>query len=334
MKNNLIGVLEPVHKPVLLKEVLAAFEHIAPLNNQAHKGNKPIVVDATLGAGGHAKELIRRGFYVLGIDENRKMVKIAGENLRNFVTSEFAHRAERLSEPEACPTGNFDEFFKIVTSNFVSIDRVAHESGFENVDGILFDLGISSYHYQFSSGFSFQNPDLALDMRLSDSQNVTAADLLNALPYKKLAELFAQTIPGKAKRLARCVEQSRRNRKIETVGDFLKIVDSAIFITKRMVGKNQSPYTLPFLALRIAVNYELDNLKIALNKSCGVLKDGGVLAVISFHSGEDKIVKDIFKDLVEKKLMKWKEKLVIPSTIEILNNPRSRSAKLRVISRL
>ena len=127
---------------------------------------------------------------------------------------------------------------------------------------------------------------------------------------------------------------TERNRKIETVGDFLKIVDSAIFITKRMVGKNQSPYTLPFLALRIAVNYELDNLKIALNKSCGVLKDGGVLAVISFHSGEDKIVKDIFKDLVEKKLMKWKEKLVIPSTIEILNNPRSRSAKLRVISRL
>lgn len=318
--NKYLKVEIPVHKPVLVGEINQSFGLVAPLNNQAEEGKK-VIIDATLGGGGHAAEFLTNGAFVLGIDADEEMVKIAGENLRYIVNSKLA-----------CPTGNYDSFFKIVNGNYSEIDRIASENSIKNPDAILLDLGISSYHYLFKNrGFSFQKPQDMLDMRLSNRLKVTAADLLNALSKDNLMDLFLQTLSYPAAiRITKEVLEFRSGRSIAKVSDMLEIISKAMGR-----GHNKSKIdrsTLPFLALRIAVNSELDNLAIALKKAWNLLGSGGKLAVISFHSGEDRLVKNFLKNRVG--VDAKNEKYIVPTDDEITSNPRARSAKLRIIEKI
>lgn len=274
----------------MVKEVIEAL-HI-------NKGS--LYIDATVGTGGHALEIVRRGGKVLGIDMDPSMLEIARRRLTH---------ARPIS-------------FKLVQGNFKDIDRTAKENGFEKVSGIIFDLGVSNIHLTSPNrGFSFGDPNATLDMRLdTKSQGVTAADLVNALREDQLRDLFSSTLDrGSAGWLARKITGTRSFSPIKTVGDFLRIC-------RRLRGKPAlNPATLPFLALRMAVNSELENLKEALPKAYGLLEDGGRLVVISFHSGEDRIVKTFFKQT---------EKPLLPSEEEVNKNPRARSAKMRVLKKL
>lgn len=271
------------HIPVLLNESIDALK--------VEPGKR--YIDATFGAGGHTKEILKRGGEVLSIEFDPKMIKRFGESL---------------------------EGARVVEGNFVNIDKIAKENGFHDVDGVLFDLGISSVHLDSDErGFSFKNEDAPLDMRLSpEFQGVTAADLLNSLPKSALAQMFEFGMNRhKALDLSSKIIKEREEKKFETVGDLLDIVG------RERRGKIHSG-TKAFMALRIAVNSELANLSEALPKAYGLLKSGGVLAVITFHSGEDRVVKEFKKDLQE---------LILPSDEEISENPRSRSAKLRIIKK-
>jgi 16S rRNA (cytosine1402-N4)-methyltransferase len=304
-----------VHKPVLVDEVveLLSLTDLALLNITDRK----VIIDATVGAGGHSKEFIKLGYFVLGIDDDLKML----------------NRAENVLK-RACPPHNNDiaGCFKLIHGNFRNIDTIAHGNGIDNVFGILYDLGISRFHYlDDDRGFSFQKEEQPLDMRLSNAQGVTASDLVNSLPEKELIKLFSSVLDYRdAVKLSNQIVNKRQEEKIKSVGDFNKIVKSRL----RSTGK-LNVATKPMMALRIAVNSELDNLAESLPKAFDLLAVGGRLAVISFHSGEDRIVKNYFKELAGKEKCRLiTEKPVEPKKIEIDNNPLSRSAKLRVIEKI
>lgn len=289
-----------MHKPVLVEEILSAL-----LNNSS--GDKQRYIDATLGAGGHSRALLAAGVQVLGIDTDEKMLKIARKNL------------------EGMPAA------KLVIGNFRNIKEIAKENGFRQVNGILFDLGVSNYHFLSDKrGFSFQDRQAPLDMRLNSRvQKVTAADLLNSLSEDQLMKLFLASVEyGAAKTLVKKVLKTRSINKIKTVGDFLKL-------TKKYGKSKVHPATKPFLALRMAVNSELENLKEALPQAIELLADEGRLAVISFHSGEDKIVKDFFKMLAQKNEVRIITKRpVVPGDKEVEENAAARSAKLRIVEKI
>lgn len=282
-----------IHETVLLKEVT---EYLFP-----GKGQK--FIDATLGTAGHSLELVKAGAFVLGIDLDAEMIKFAEARLT-----------------EICPK---KDCFKLVQGNFRKINEIAQEAGLSEINGILFDLGISNIHLKNNQkGFSFENPEAELDMRLDPkTQGVKAADLLNFLREDQLRQLFETTMePGAAVWLSRRIVAERELRQIKTVADFLGIVRGL----RSKPGLNAA--TLPMLGLRMAVNSELENLDEALPKAFSLLGKGGKLVVISFHSGEDRIVKEFFKSHGAKDI-------VVPSEEEVERNPRARSAKLRVLQR-
>lgn len=269
------------HESIMVREVLESL-HL-------EKARK--YIDATLGTGGHTEAIINAGGDVLGIEADPEMLAIAKKRLGT----------------EA----------KLVLGNFIEVDRIAGENGFEKVSGILFDLGVTNIQLTGDGrGFSFGNPEAGLDMRLNpETQGVTAADLLNALRRDQLEELFGVTMEGGPARWI--TKRILEARPIKTVGEFLEVC-------RGLRGKpGLSEATLPFLALRIAVNSELTNLEIALPKAYGLLKDGGRMIVISFHSGEDRIVKNFGEN-----------KLILPGKEEISRNPRARSAKMRVFEKI
>ena len=266
-------------------------------------------IDATLGNGGHTIEILQEGGRVLGIEMDPKMLEIALERI------------------------GVNENFKGVPGNFESIDTIARENDWGEVSGILFDLGVSNIHLKdLERGFSFENPEAPLDMRLNPlAQGVKAADLLNVLREDQLRNLFEVTLdPGAAKWISGRVMYSRDIKPIETVGDMQEIS------TGLKTGKHSlSEATLPFLALRIAVNSELANLKTALPKAFELLENTGRLVVISFHSGEDAIVKEFFKE----KAAQGKAELVSYKPVkagesEIEKNRRARSAKMRILQKI
>ncbi len=217
--------------------------------------------------------------------------------------------------------------FKFVNGNFTDIDQIVKKNNWYPVSGIIFDLGVSNLHLKdLERGFSFANPEAKLDMRLNrDAQGVTGADLLNVLRPDQLTEMFSVVLEGGPSRwLTGRVIHSRGNSKIETVGDFLEICQGL------KTGKTGlSEATLPFLALRIAVNSELDNLKTALPKAFSLLEKGGKLVVITFHSGEDRIVKEFISEAGNQK----NSEFIKPEESEVAKNPRARSAKMRVIEK-
>ncbi len=277
------------HESVMTREVI----------KNLHIKSQAKYIDATLGTAGHTLAIAENGGQVLGIEADPEMLTIAKERLEN-----------------TRPTP------KLVLGNFIDIDKIAHEEGFEKVSGILFDLGVSNIHLTDTSrGFSFGNPEAALDMRLNpEAQGVKASDLLNLLRKDQLTDLFMVTLdPGSSRWLSGRVIKSRQEKPISTVADLLEICKGL-----KTGKKTLNEATLPFLALRIAVNSELDNLRNVLPKAYDLLEEGGRLVVITFHSGEDEIVKEFFGK---------KGEYIVPSESEIDVNQRSRSAKMRVLQK-
>jgi 16S rRNA (cytosine1402-N4)-methyltransferase len=289
------------HESVLVDEVTSLLD----LKRFARLKSKPRVIDATVGTGGHLVELLGAGAEVLGIDLDASMLKLAQVRLKGTKGS-----------------------FKLVQGNFRKIDEIARENGFDPVQGIIFDLGVSNIHFKADPrGFSFEDPQAQLDMRLDpESQGVSAMDLLNALRQDQLETVFGQVLEaGNAREIARRVLVERQLKPFATVGDFLKILGG---LKERKLHSG----TRAFLALRIAVNSELENLKETLPKAFSLLAGGGRLAVISFHSGEDGAVKDFFREAKGARVLT--PNLVTPGWEEISRNPRSRSAKLRVLEKI
>jgi 16S rRNA (cytosine1402-N4)-methyltransferase len=300
------------HEPVLAHEVIGYLRLDVPLKKQAY------FIDTTVGTAGHTLKILKAGGNVLGIDADKELLEIAEKRLKL-----------------ACPTLNdsVQGHFKLVNGNFKDIDEIAKRMKVDKVDGILFDLGVSNLHLKSQTrGFSFESGSAPLDMRIdTKSQSVTAADLLNNLREDQLVALFSSVlIQPVAKRLAKEVIFRRNKISIKNTFDFLAIIKRA-----RIDGGKLNSATLPFMALRMAVNSELENLKIALPKSIELLKKGGRLVVISFHSGEDALVKNFFRDMQKEDLVKiLTKKPVVPTREETIKNSRARSAKLRCFEKI
>lgn len=286
------------HTPVLVDEV------IDYLNIQ--KGCW--YIDATLGGGGHTCLILEKGGKVLGIDQDPQAILEVAKKFNQAI----AEKRLILNQ------GNFANIKKIVND--------------ETISGVLFDLGVSSYQLSSLRGFSFSK-DAPLDMRMDPKIGVQAADLINGLYEGELADLFGRLGEEKfAKKVAGKIVEERKLRKIETTK---QLADLIISVKHRRVHDKIHPATQVFQALRIAVNDELNNLKIALPQALNVLGKEGRLLVISFHSLEDRIVKNFFRVMEDKGMVKiLTKKPITPSENEILSNPRSRSAKLRAVEKI
>ena len=291
------------HEPVLLKEVTKYLK--------VKRGEK--YIDATLGGGGHTAAFLKLGGNILAIDCDPEAIKAA-----------------RLYLASACPPGKHF-FWRLVSGNFKDLYQLAKKEKFLNVSGIFLDLGVSSYQLEKGErGFSF-NWEGPLDMRMDPNLKVTAADLVNGLNKGELNELFAKLGQEHySRRLAEAICRARKLKPIKTTEELVEIINKALPAKVKKRSKLH-PATRVFLALRIAVNDELNNLKKVLPQALELLKPKGRLAVISFHSGEDRIVKRFLKTAAEHgDLLIITDKPVRPTAEEIEKNPRSRSAKLRV----
>jgi len=291
----------PAHTPVLLGETIEA------LNVQP--GGR--YIDATLGAGGHAAAILENsspGGQLLGIDADPRAIEMATARLE-------AYRDSIL----------------LVNDNFSNLREICHKYDFLPVHGILFDLGLSSLQLeQDNRGFSFQH-DALLDMRLSPDQETTAADIVNTYPERQLAQLIRSY--GEERYSHQIARQIVRQRPITTTLQLVEAVERAVGGRRGRIH----PATRTFLALRIAVNQELENLESALKQATSLLGFGGRLVVISYHSLEDRIVKNFMRQEAggEKACLRLVNKKVLtPSTLEVRSNPRSRSAKLRAAERI
>lgn len=277
------------HKSVLLKETIDAL--------RVEKGNR--YIDATLGGGGHATEILRLGGIVLGIDVDKEAIEHIEEN----------KKPENLT---------------LARGNFRDIDKIAPEHNFGKVAGIIFDLGVSSHQIDsVARGFSFQN-DGPLDMRMDQELGVRALDLIKILTKGELYEIFTKFgEENRAWEISGAIVSARRMRPIVTTADLAKIVFETAGQSKRV-----------FQALRIVVNDELNSIMDALPKAIELLEQNGRLCVISFHSLEDRIVKRKFIEFAEKNMGKIiTEKPIVPSAQEIEGNKRAKSAKLRIFER-
>ena len=290
---------EVVHAPVMLKE---AVDLLNP-----HAGG--IYVDCTLGGGGHAKEILSR----------------IGERGHLIAFDKDRHAIER-SQKVLAPYLNR---VTIVHRDYRFLAEVLRELEIAEVDGILFDLGVSSYQVlEPERGFSY-NYDAPLDMRMDDSSATTAADLVNTLSEKELGDIIYRFGEERwARRIASFIVEQRKKAPIKTTGQLTEIIKAAIPAAARRKGPHPARRT--FMALRIAVNDELSGLEEGLRAGISFLKAGGRIVVISFHSLEDRIVKRIFREYAASNILRiLTKKPLIPSEEEVLVNPRSRSAKIR-----
>jgi 16S rRNA (cytosine1402-N4)-methyltransferase len=293
--------LEEIHQPVMLAEVLDLLQ----------VGAKQDYVDGTLGLGGHAAAILERSApegRLLGIDRDARALEMARRRLARFGDRiQFRH-------------GTYDRAGEFL-----------RESGWAEVHGMILDLGVSSLQLDDPErGFSFLQ-DSALDMRMDLEEEVTARELLDDLPEKELEAIFREYGEERfARRIARRIVHSREESPIRTTFELCQIVSRAVPFSK---GKSKiHPATRVFQALRIAVNRELDLLQRFLSKPPDFLRVGGVLAVISFHSLEDRIVKWAFRSFENYQILT--KKPLRPGAEEISKNPRARSAKLRAVRRL
>lgn len=310
--------MEIIHTSVMKQEVLS---YLAP------DGPDGLLVDCTLGEGGHTEAFLERyaGLRAVGLDADRAIMDRARERLSRFgARVRFENRW-------------FDEYFRAYPQDLPRPDR------------ILMDLGISSFHYESSGrGFSFQK-DEPLDMRLSSGLESSAADIVNGSGESELADLIYEYGEERfSRRIARAVVERRKTGPIRTSAELADLVRGAVPAQYRH-GRIH-PATKTFQALRIAVNGELDRLRSALSAAVGALAPGGLIGVITFHSLEDRIVKQFFRD--KRKgctcppdapicncggkpvLEAVTKKPVVPSEEETRTNPPSRSAKLRVSRKL
>lgn len=269
-------------------------------------------IDATLGGGGHAAEIIKRGGLVLGIDADQDAIDYVKEHLK--------------FDP---PTGRMK--LQISKGNFKDIEKIAKENNFEKVSGIIFDLGVSGHQFDTSErGFSFQKEG-PLDMRMDTNLKVEAKDLVNILTKSELYNLFTKL--GEERFSWAVTNNIIKARQIEPIKTTTQLSE---VIGRSVPGKlKHDAQARIFQALRIAINDEMYNLKIALPLAFNLLDKEGRIAVISFHSLEDRIVKKQFIEWEDKgKGLILTKKPVTPGTEEIEKNKRSRSAKLRAFQKI
>lgn len=288
-----------LHSPVLVKEVIS-FLNPAP---------GQVIVDATVGSAGHGEQILQRiipGGILIGIDRDEEALRIAGERLRPFEGS-----------------------FKLINKNFKYIKEILKDMGVEKVDGILFDLGISSIQIETRQrGFSIKN-DGPLDMRMDRSQALTAKELVTSLREDELSDLIRDFGEERFhKRIAKGIIEARKKKEISTTAELAEIISSSLPYNPNKYKIH--PATRTFQALRIRVNDELGSLEKALRDAPSLLKPGSRLCVISFHSLEDRIAKNIFKEFKAERIFKiLTKKPIMADQEEVIKNPRSRSAKLR-----
>ena len=291
MKNN------REHIPVLLKEVL---DSLGPLEGKKY-------IDATFGFGGHTEAIQKAGGKVLAIDWDPEIISLAKKR-------------------HPCPGASC----QLIQGNFAEIKFLAEREKFAPVDGILFDLGISRWHYKKGQrGFSFE--DSNLDMRLNPEIKEKAFKIINSYSLNKLNEVFTKLVQEKlAEPIAQALVSARRLKPIKSAKELAGIIEKVY----QKIGERTRfhPATKVFLALRMVVNQELKNLEKGLNQGWQILKTGGKVLVITFHSTEDRIVKNFAKE--KEKTDQGKSKICFPSEEEIKKNYLARSAKLRIIQKI
>lgn len=297
---------EVEHVPVMLKE---AVEFLAPREGGTY-------VDCTLGGSGHAKEilnLIGPTGRLIGLDKDEIAIRRAKEVLAPYL-----------------------EQVVFIHSDFRRIADLLKELQISEVDGILFDLGVSSYQVlEPERGFSY-HADAALDMRMNREAKTTAADLVNNLSEKELSEIIYRYGEERwARRIASFIVTKRKKAPVTTTAQLVEIVKAAIPARARRTGPHPARRT--FMALRMAVNDELAAVEEGLRAGISLLKPGGRVVAISFHSLEDRIVKGVFREHAapsQNVLRILTKKPLVPNNEEINVNPRSRSAKLRAAEKL
>lgn len=275
-----------MHTPVLLQQVIEGL--------QIKSGGK--YIDATVGEGGHTSAILEKGGYVLGIDRNKEQITALKKNMNN----------DRLT---------------LIQGNFADIAELVPSKDKGNIDGALFDLGLSWAQLKdLGRGFSYRNLEEPLDMRLDFSEELTAEYILNVYSEDELYEVFAKNSEEvKAKEIAESIVSYRTTRRYKTVHDLNRTID-------KVMGANAGKtYSRIYQALRIEVNKEFENLKKGMEGVLTVLKPGGKVAVISFHSLEDRIVKNFIR---EKKLKLITKKAIAGDR----NLSFERSAHLRIFS--
>ena len=310
----IVAMSLPVHVPVLLDEILAGL--------QPQLGG--YFVDCTVGLGGHAAAILEKispSGRLLGIDADPEAIKLSQDKL-----------------------GDYGGAVTLVNDNFINLEAICKRYHFHPVDGILFDLGVSSLQLDTAErGFSFQL-DAPLNMRFDPEQGLTASDIVNSFSEQELAKLIEKYGEERhSRRIARYIVQ---NRPIVTTVELARLVEQASGGKRTRIH----PATRTFMALRIAVNSELQNLELTLKQTVNLLRPGGRLTVISYHSLEDRIVKQFMRYAAssclcppetvicrcghEPTLKLISRKVIKPTSLETESNPRSRSAKLRIAERL
>ena len=300
----MIKTAETYHVSVLLKESVDGLD-IQP---------DGIYVDVTFGGGGHSREILSR----------------LGTNGRLFGFDQDADAESNIMN---------DDRFTFVRSNFRYLKNWMRFHEVEKIDGLLADLGVSSHHFDDETrGFSFRF-DAPLDMRMNKRAGMTAADVLNNYTEEQLADIFYLYGELKnARKIASVVVKARQDSPIETTGQLLQLTEK-IFARER----EKKEVTKLFQALRIEVNHEMDALREMLNSACQLLRPGGRMSVITYHSLEDRIVKNMmragnaegkveqdFFGRAKSPLHLINNKVIVPTDDELQRNPRSRSAKLRI----
>ena len=286
-----------------------------------------IIVDATLGYGGHSSnilERIKKG-HLFAFDQDSEAIRHSTDCLKKIGTN-----------------------FTIIKSNFVHLQEKLKGLGVYKIDGALFDLGVSSPQLDDETrGFSFHN-DAKLDMRMDREQKLSAYDVVNNYSKEDLSRIFTKYGEDKfANNIAKKIVEHRKTKPIETTLELVEVIKTAVPMKFRI---DKHPARQIFQAIRIEVNHELDVIEPAINQALDMLNVGGRVAVITFHSLEDRLVKNIFKEkckidervkglpnIPEEYLPDFKliyNKAIAPSEEEIKNNPRARSSKLRVIERI
>jgi len=290
------------HIPVMCKEVL---EFLNP-------GPGSIIVDATIGCGGHAKpilERVRPSGQLIGIDQDQQAIESTRENLKEFSDSLF-----------------------LVNENFKDLEKILKGLKVEKIDGILFDLGVSSIQLDTPDrGFGIRH-NAPLDMRMDGKNKISAFDLVNNLPFEELSRILKEY--GEERfhaRIARAIVEQRKRRLITTTRELSDLVVRAQASHKFY---KIHPATRTFQAFRIAVNNEINSFEVALKECVRFLNPGSRICVLSYHSLEDRIAKHTFRNLEkEGQVRRLTKKPMRPFQAELAQNPRARSAKLRAVEK-
>lgn len=273
-----------------------------------------VYLDCTVGAGGHSRAILdemRGKVRIIGIDRDEEALKIASQELKEY-----------------------KEQTTLIKANFKELPQILKEENVDLVNGIMYDLGLSSIQLDSQTrGFSFRWT-APLDMRMDSSQALTAAHLVGELSQKELEDIFFELGEERwARRIAEFIVEERRQNPIKTTSNLLEVMRRAVPAKFRR-GRRTHFATRVFQALRIKVNEELENLRVSLSHSFDLLQKEGRVCVISYHSLEDRIVKQKFNEAKEEKLNILTKKVIRPSKKEVRINPRARSARLRVAQRI